>query len=105
MHYNFMANANTRIAEPCYKQGSKEEFHRSTLSTSPSSVFPYAVVQPPSRSVHECWYYRICSVLIFSRHKRLWLVDNPEWQEENVLVDREGEVPGFVSYHLFQWLQ
>jgi hypothetical protein len=44
-------------------------------------------------------------VIIFSRHKRLWLVDNPEWQQGNVLVDREGEVPSFVGYHLFQWLQ
>ena len=44
-------------------------------------------------------------VIIFARHECLWLVDSPEWQEGNVLAEREGEVPSFVSYHLFQWLQ
>jgi hypothetical protein len=51
-----MAIAKTRIAEHCYKQSRKEEIHRSTLSTSSSSVFPYAVLLLPSQSIYECWY-------------------------------------------------
>jgi len=35
-------------------------------------------------------------VIIFFTHKRLWLVDSPEWKEANVFVDRKGEVPSFV---------
>jgi hypothetical protein len=47
----------------------------------------------------------VSRVIIFTRHMRLWLVDNSDYQEWNVLADTEEEAPSFVSYHLFQCLQ
>jgi hypothetical protein len=76
MHYNFIANANTRVAEHCYKKGREEKFHRSTISTTPSSAFLYAVLAILFMNVGT-----VSRVIIFTRHMRLWLVDNSDYQE------------------------
>jgi hypothetical protein len=76
MHYNFIANANIRVAKHCYKQGRKEKFHRSTISTTPSSVFPYAVPAILFMNVGT-----VSRVIIFTKHMRLLLVHSSEYQE------------------------
>ena len=98
-----MANANIRVVEHCYKKAAKKKF-----IDRPSPHLPPANYPMLSYNCLASLFMNggaVFRVINFSRHKRLWLVDNTGWQEGNVLVDKEGEFPRFVSYHLFQCLQ